>query len=128
MWWSSAARQEERDLREEDEGDDHEEHARDVGERADHHIRELALRARRLHHIEVEPDGRRDQGHLDEDDQQDAEPDRIEADADDDRHDDGDRRDHQRHGLDEEAEHDVERMITISVRRGRGRDFSSMKP
>ena len=61
-----------------------------------------------MHHVEVESHGRGDQRHLNEQDDQDAEPHRIEAHADNDGGNNGNGDHHQRQGFDKEPEDDVE--------------------
>ena len=100
-------RQVERELGEGDQGPDHAQHRKDVGDDAEHDLAHVSAAPGALDDIEIEADGRGDQRHLDQHDHQDAEPYRIEAELHDERHHDRDRHHHEREGLDEEPEHDV---------------------
>src|SRR5690606_20704242 len=87
---------------------DHQQHAENEGYGSDHDLVEAPAFAHSLYYIEIEADRRCDQSHLNQDDQQNAEPDLVEAEAEGDGSDDRNRDHHQGERLDEEAEHDIE--------------------
>ena len=101
-------RQPQRDLRPDRQDHEHQQHGNDERRRADDDVVDLAALAQALHHVEIDADRRRDHRQFHQNDDDDAEPDRIVAGLEHDRRDDRHRRDHHRQCLHEHAEDEIE--------------------